>query len=384
MKRLLIIAALLLAAAGEVCAQQGNQSVPSGSLGSGALTQSVAGVFTATQYNGPYSSVVVNNCNPSGEYTGIGQPGVSTDAFDACVAVPVGAATHQINAIFGAVNNSAVTSGGNENAVGGYFSGRSIASNTATWGANTIVGSSNGFTGQKITSLESDINNSSGTDAAFNQVLGTLQDGIDIFSGGTNRPRAGMMISNIGTNNFFQSGLVIRVSSDAQASTSLMYLIPGNNNGNGEIVGRNSTDSSTLWQIQNNGNIFSTAFIINSGGYEQFSENNTGTFGAVAGNELCSGDSTTHTLKCSYNGATNYHPLRLSEAGTCTLSGTPGTCTFSYSLSYAATPLCFVTWNGTGTLTGILKAVPGTSSCVVTSSANDTGVIQVEAIGNPN
>lgn len=62
----------------------------------------------------------------------------------------------------------------------------------------------------------------------------------------------------------------------------------------------------------------------------------------------------------------------------CTLNGTSGTCTANFSETYGVAQKCTGTWNGTGTLTGILKVVGGTSSVVATSSVtSDTAVIQM-------
>lgn len=106
---------------------------------------------------------------------------------------------------------------------------------------------------------------------------------------------------------------------------------------------------------------------------------------SASAQENCYGDSATHLLLCNYNGGTNPHPLRLIETGTCTLAGSPATCTVTWARAFNATPLCFVSWNGTGTLTGILQAVPSPTNCVITDSVNgDTGVLQVEGVAAPN
>ncbi len=107
---------------------------------------------------------------------------------------------------------------------------------------------------------------------------------------------------------------------------------------------------------------------------------------SVAGSDKCYGDSTAHMPLCNYNGGTNPHPLRTIETGTCKLNGaSPATCTVTWARAFNATPLCFVSWNGTGTLTGILKAVPSPATCVITDSVDgDNGVLQVEGVAAPN
>ncbi len=102
-----------------------------------------------------------------------------------------------------------------------------------------------------------------------------------------------------------------------------------------------------------------------------------------AGNDFCYGAST-HQLECSFNGG-SYQPVRGSAAGTCTMSA--GSCTFNFGFSFIVSPVCIATWNGTGALTGIVKAVPNGlfSACTITSSVGgDTAVMQVVAMGNPN
>lgn len=60
----------------------------------------------------------------------------------------------------------------------------------------------------------------------------------------------------------------------------------------------------------------------------------------------------------------------------CTMSS--GTCTYTFANAYPSAPKCVATWNGTGTLSGILKAVPGTSSVVVTSTVGtDNDVVNI-------
>lgn len=107
--------------------------------------------------------------------------------------------------------------------------------------------------------------------------------------------------------------------------------------------------------------------------------------GGVAAHARCYSDSTAHLEECNYNNGTNFHPLRLIEQGSCSLNGVGGTCTVTWPSAFNSTPLCFAQWNGTGALTGFVKAVPGASNCVVTSSVNaDTGVMQVIGVGNPD
>jgi parallel beta-helix repeat protein len=59
----------------------------------------------------------------------------------------------------------------------------------------------------------------------------------------------------------------------------------------------------------------------------------------------------------------------------CTMAA--GTCTASFTANYATAPKCVGMWDGTGTLTGIVKAVTSTSNVIFTSSVGtDTAHIQ--------
>lgn len=105
----------------------------------------------------------------------------------------------------------------------------------------------------------------------------------------------------------------------------------------------------------------------------------------VAGEEVCYGDSTAHVPRCNYNGGTNFHGLRVTEVGTCTMAA--GTCTVTWGAAFNATPIVSATWNGTGTLTtgASLKCTATTTNSVCTSSTGtDTAVIMVTGTGNPN
>lgn len=67
--------------------------------------------------------------------------------------------------------------------------------------------------------------------------------------------------------------------------------------------------------------------------------------------------------------------FQIRDMGTCTMAA--GTCPAqNLASTYAAAPLCFLTWNGSGTLTGILKA-PSTTSQVTPASTVNTDTAQV-------
>lgn len=74
--------------------------------------------------------------------------------------------------------------------------------------------------------------------------------------------------------------------------------------------------------------------------------------------------------------------FKIQDQGTCTMAS--GTCPSQFLQSgYANPPNCIATWNGTGTLTGILK-VPSTSGIATPSSTvgTDTAVVNWACFGN--
>lgn len=74
--------------------------------------------------------------------------------------------------------------------------------------------------------------------------------------------------------------------------------------------------------------------------------------------------------------------LKLKDQGQCTMAA--GTCTAqSLGHTYAAAPFCVVTWTGTGTLTGILKAPSTTTTTTPASSVGtDTAQVNWACFGN--
>jgi hypothetical protein len=75
-----------------------------------------------------------------------------------------------------------------------------------------------------------------------------------------------------------------------------------------------------------------------------------------------------------YGGGLNSR-LRLQDQGTCTMAA--GTCTAqALGSTYASAPLCFLTWTGSGTLTGILKCATTTTTVTPSSTVGtDTAVM---------
>jgi len=92
---------------------------------------------------------------------------------------------------------------------------------------------------------------------------------------------------------------------------------------------------------------------------------------------------------CIQNSTACFGPYRVTLAladthGTCTMSS--GVCpAITFATAYNSTPVCTVTWTGTGTLTGILSSKRTTTGLQPTSSVNsDTAVVDWKCQGNPN
>lgn len=74
----------------------------------------------------------------------------------------------------------------------------------------------------------------------------------------------------------------------------------------------------------------------------------------------------------------------LDFAGRCTMSA--GACpAITFNVTWAANPGCVATWNGTGTLTGVVKAISTTTTLNISSSVGtDTAVMTYVCIGIGN
>jgi hypothetical protein len=84
------------------------------------------------------------------------------------------------------------------------------------------------------------------------------------------------------------------------------------------------------------------------------------------------------------NNAGNFHPIPITEFGSCAMSAAT-TCTFSALQSFSGTPLCFVSVSGAPGATAFMASC-AISSTTVTITANATNSLTWNAIlvGNPN
>jgi len=116
---------------------------------------------------------------------------------------------------------------------------------------------------------------------------------------------------------------------------------------------------------------------INPGNVVVSLNNLTGQTGNVAYNNTCStnlGVAATPCVTLHTSGA-NITQWNGDYAGTCTMAA--GACpAYNFLVTYAVAPKCTATWNGTGTLTGLIKAANTKTTLTITSTVGtDTAVI---------
>lgn len=144
------------------------------------------GVFSSAQSFDQLISTL-NGCSPAAMYSAQQAGLFAANAVSGCVAQPVGATNHQVDAVMGTVSTAADSRvGGNQgniaNAVGGYFSAQILANYAAGWGTNTVTdcGTQGNYTGQWCLGAEFDMNLPSGQ--TFGRVNGVLVTGLPIGS----------------------------------------------------------------------------------------------------------------------------------------------------------------------------------------------------------
>lgn len=191
----------------------------------------------------------------------------------------------------------------------------------------------------------------------------------------------GAVGGNTGTNNiyFFPNGSTNALQLTTTGGNRVLIGGAGNA-GNFSVQGSAFYDALAAGSYRIGGN---SVFEGQNSGVDIVIREQSANSGAAASASAITCSSSDHFCRANINNS-NYHKIPLaSEFGTCTMI--TGTCTFTYASTFTNTPICNATWNGTGTLTGIVKAVPSTSSVVVTSSVGtDTAVMQIHCDGNPN
>ncbi len=213
----------------------------------------VPGIFTNTQMNESMQAIV-HACDVTTEFQSVQGRNTATDALSACLTVPASSTVWQPNAVAGYVNSSSNKS----HSVGGYFQARALENGAQVWGANSVAQVGRGVQNAKLTSLEVDVNQSSGVDNTYGSAL--VQDGVNIISAGTNHPRNGLGITAVNDGNLWEEDALfgnyqvvgLQVSNGAIGSVA-HYIIPPDDTPAREVVGRNHANSSDAWIITNGG-----------------------------------------------------------------------------------------------------------------------------------
>lgn len=106
--------------------------------------------------------------------------------------------------------------------------------------------------------------------------------------------------------------------------------------------------------------------------------NLTGQTGNISGRNHCTTSGSGGSSPCPivHTAGGNINQWNNDYAGTCTMNGSTGCPAYSFGVTYTVAPKCSASWNGTGTLTGLIKAATSTSQLTITSTvAGDTAVI---------
>ena len=158
-------------------------------------------------------------------------------------------------------------------------------------------------------------------------------------------------------------------ASTPSSSPDIILQDPAGTQGGGVELLVNTTNAGQI--LFANSNVGTSAYFDQSMNLELIG---TGGVGSETGNAAVALLSATHL---NQQATGNY-------AGTCTMTG--GACPAqTISPSYSGTPVCQCTWNGTGTLTGLIKCIHTASSITPTSTINtDTAHIDWHCDGNPN
>lgn len=205
-----------------------------------------AGVFTGTQMN-EYMQSLINSCSPSSEFQAAQGASFATDALAGCIAAPVGATTHQPNAVAGYANSSCNSLTRTVcNTVGGYFQSRALVNGAAVWGTNNVAQDQVGVTGAFITGSEYDV-----------IVNGTpsLVIGQEISIGGAGTPGIssfGLSVTNGGSGAQWNFGINVARGSTTTAGLFIDGLNSTNNTFSApiQLAGWDSGGTKHVVQIQ--------------------------------------------------------------------------------------------------------------------------------------
>lgn len=285
----------------------------------GLSSFSSPGVFSNTQMN-PFIKANLNAIDFAAQFhitNGVSVYG--TDVYAAGMTVPASASATQANGFGAYIQNLSTAT----NAVGAFSSVSGHVANSNNWGANFLCQIDTGFANQKCTGVEVDLNNQN-ADATEGQAL--IQDAINVISGGSFHPRAGVVVSaSSAAANAFQDAFSanayntfgVKLQGGAVGSIA-HYIVPPDDTSALEIAGRNNANTLNSWSIQNAGNAtFPLVTVLG----QQYTES-SGVVVALTGSDVCRGNSSTHQKECSYNNGTFFRATQTIGTGTSTSNGT--------------------------------------------------------------
>lgn len=328
------------------------------------ISHSESGTFSDTAFH-TYTSSLLNSCSPSAEWTAIGQPNGDVEALTGCVIGPSsGGTNHQFTAVAGYADCQMTSSGGNSNnCVGGYFQAMSNATGAWAWGINPIVSSTVGHASNLLNEFDVNVKNAGdgGSLGGAELCAGNWSaQATQSQTGGGNMPCN--RVTPLNSTYKWTAGLAVEAGAtdDGSGLGNAIYV--------GPLQAGNAQPSqgSNYCATNSTGNPICARFVVGTDGtHEQiYYVDSQTTHGNYVG------------MLPPHGFSNDIWPGQFITIASCTMAS--GTCTYTYSNSYSSAPNCTATWNGTGTLSGILKAVPGTSSVVVSSTVGtDNGVVDI-------
>lgn len=340
--------------------------VPSQQVTGGTLyNPSSTGNFSNTQSNFYFQSSL-NSCNPTTVITKLNAIQSSygtanwTDALTGCVHIPSGATNGQSIGVDGYAINDNSTVGAYNGSFGLGLNGSAYCrvGSSECEGAVGLALDDGSLSGVTLVGMETGLFPQNTGDVAYGYLFSpfsNVQPGTMIaFYLHTDSPYTTEATSGFecGTGSLTTAGTFYR---------RCMVLNP-------IAAGNKQYSQSVVFRITNSSGVVINSNLIaapdsNGNPYLRY---------ALDG----SSNNSSPALLPDHAGTNGQSPASNLTFASCTMAS--GTCTYTFINAYTTAPFCSATWNGTGTLTGIVKAVPGTSSVIVTSSVNtDTGVMDI-------
>lgn len=336
----------------------------------GQNTFSSPGVFTNTaNTDNGISKFVLNNCNPSSEWSSQQGGTANTSALIGCVTVPSSSTAHQSTAVSGYSDASSAAT----MTVGGYFMGRCHVANCQVWGANPIA-VDGGFQALQMYGSEIDVNVSNsasyGKGLLFNGAWSAQPT--RSTTGFGNMPAIGILqpIANRGGPYYWSAGFGCAAGAtdngDGTGTGDCIDLGPAAASGPTASQGitfhgrtaANGIVSSKVAQTQDSSNRAQLTWLDESNG------------------------SATFITVLPVHGTSNYQLSgnNFITSGSCTLSS--GSCSYTFSNAYLNPPNC--TANGRSAANAMLVSSTTKAVTITSSSGTDSQVVSFLCVPTAN